>query len=319
MFVYIRESPVSSISYKIGQKVESCRLMQGYTQAELASKVGLTCQEINNYELGYVLIPIKTSYAIAEELSVSVADLLPEAVEVRKDNYCEDEDEEILYLIGIYERIQDQELRKAIRPLIRSVYVSEKMSQEEAKIEVARNLIKEGVSVDIIAQATGLSTYEYADTEKEICTNSIYYKIGQRIKEWRLIRRYTQKDLEDKVSLTLKEIHDYEKGYTDVPLDKLYEIAEVLSVNIKALLPKVIKEENKLLSFINEYRKTEDQESRDILDTLGKFLFEDMQTGKEKIKKAEKIMVAKNLVEAGIAVDIILRTTGLTADELDAS
>ncbi|WP_454898850.1 helix-turn-helix domain-containing protein, partial [Wolbachia pipientis] len=72
--------------------------------------------------------------------------------------------------------------------------------------EIAKNLVKEGVSVDIISQATGLSIYEYDSTEREICTDSIYYRIGQRIREWRLIKRYTQEDLANKVGLTLKEI-----------------------------------------------------------------------------------------------------------------
>ncbi|GFR20658.1 helix-turn-helix domain-containing protein [Trichonephila clavata] len=310
--------------------------MQEYTQVELASKTELTYQEINNYELGYILIPIEVSYKIAEALLVNVIDLLPEPVVVRKDSYCEDEDEEILYLTGIYE--DHQELRKVIRPLIRSVYLSEKINQEGARIEIAKNLVKEGVSVEIISQTTGLSIYEYDNAEEEICTDSIYYKIGQRIKEWRLIRRNTQKDLADKVGLTAKEIHEYERGYTAVSFDKLYEIAEVLSVNIKVLLPETreSKEENKLLSLIkallpkitkcenedskkllslmDKYREDENQES---LDALVKSLSEDMKSSKEKVKKAEKIKVAKDLVKAGIAIEIIVRASGLTVDELN--
>ncbi|WP_353285453.1 helix-turn-helix domain-containing protein [Wolbachia endosymbiont (group A) of Beris morrisii] len=324
MFVPVRKvsdyvNLVGSISYEIGQKIENCRLMQEYTQVELASKTELTYQEINNYELGYILIPIEVSYKIAEALLVNVIDLLPEPVVVRKDSYCEDEDEEILYLTGIYE--DHQELRKVIRPLIRSVYLSEKINQEGARIEIAKNLVKEGVSVEIISQTTGLSIYEYDNAEEEICTDSIYYKIGQRIKEWRLIRRNTQKDLADKVGLTAKEIHEYERGYTAVSFDKLYEIAELLSVNIKVLLPKTRKnedgkEENRLLGFLSKYRKTEDQKSVAILDGLVKSLSESMEIDKEKVKKAEKIKIAKDLVKAGVAIDIIVRASGLTAGEL---
>ncbi len=326
MFVPVRKvsdyvNLVGSISYEIGQKIESCRLMEGYTQAELASRIGLSYQEINNYELGYSPTPIEVLYTIAEALLVNVIDLLPEPVVVRKDSYCEDEDEEILYLTGIYGRIQDhQELRRVIRPLIRSVYLSEKINQEGARIEIAKNLVKEGGSVEIISQTTGLSIYEYDNAEGEICTDSIYYKIGQRIKEWRLIRRNTQKDLADKVGLTAKEIHEYERGYTAIPFDKLYEIAEVLSVNIKAMLPKTRKnedgkEENRLLGFLSKYRKTEDQKSVAILDGLVKSLSESMEIDKEKVKKAEKIKVAKDLVKAGIAIDIISRASGLSAKE----
>ncbi|WP_353286052.1 helix-turn-helix domain-containing protein [Wolbachia endosymbiont (group A) of Philanthus triangulum] len=301
MFVSVRD--VSSIHYKIGQKIEDCRLMQRCTQAELASKIGLAYKEVTNYENGYIPIPIEVLYVIARVLSVNVVDLLPKPITVRE---YKDEDEEILYLTKIYE---NQKLGKIVPSLVRFVHISEKINQEEARLEVAKNLVKEGVSVDIISQATGLSIYEYNDTEQEIYTDSIYYRIGQRIREWRLIRRYTQKDLADKIDLTLKEIHEYEKGYTAISFDKLYEIARALSVNIKVLLPKT-RESKKLLSLMDEYRE---QES---LDALVKSLSEDMKSGKEKVKKAEKIKIAKDLVKAGIAIEIIVRASGLTVDEL---
>ncbi|WP_264953988.1 MULTISPECIES: WO male-killing family protein Wmk [unclassified Wolbachia] len=303
--MFVSVSDVSPIRYKIGQKIENCRLMRGHTQIELASKIGLTYQEVNSYENGYIPIPVGALYVIARVLLVDVVDLLPEPVVVR-----EYEDEEILYLTKIYE---NQKLGKIVPSLVRFVHISEKINQEEARLEVAKNLVKEGVSVDIISQATGLSIYEYNDTRKEVCTDSIYYRIGQRIREWRLIRRYTQKDLADKVDLTLKEIHEYEKGCTAISFDKLYEIARALSVNIKVLLPETreSKEENRLLSLIDEYIE---QES---LDTLVKSLSEDIKDSKEKVKKMEKIKVAKNLVKEGVSTDVILRASGLTADECE--
>ncbi|WP_264330456.1 WO male-killing family protein Wmk [Wolbachia endosymbiont (group B) of Erebia ligea] len=299
MFVSVRD--VSSIHYKIGQKIEDCRLMQRCTQAELASKIGLAYKEVTNYENGYIPIPIEVLYVIARVLSVNVVDLLPKPITVRE---YEDEDEEILYLTKIYE---NQKLGKIVPSLIRFVHISEKINQEEARLEVAKNLVKEGVSVDIISQATGLSIYEYDNTEKEVCTDSIYYRIGQRIREWRLIRRYTQKDLADKVGLALKEIHEYEIGYTAISFDKLYQIAEGLSVNIKVLLPKT-RESKKLLSLMDEYGEQE---------SLVKSLSESMKNGKKKVKKIEKIKVAKNLAKAGVAIDIIVRASGLTTDECE--
>ncbi|WP_264686952.1 MULTISPECIES: WO male-killing family protein Wmk [unclassified Wolbachia] len=298
MFVSVRD--ISSISYEIGQKIENSRLMRGHTQIELASKIGLTYQEVDSYESGYSAIPIEVLYTIAKELSVSAIDLLPELVVVRE---YEDEDEEILYLTKIYE---NQKLGKIVPSLVRFVHISEKINQEEARLEVAKNLVKEGVSVDIISQATGLSIYEYDNTEKEVCTDSIYYRVGQRIREWRLIKRYTQKDLANKVGLTLKEIHDYERGYTAITFDKLYEISDALSVNIKVLLPKT-RESKKLLSLMDEYGEQE---------SLVKSLSENMKSGKEKVKKTERIKVAKNLVKAGVSTDVILRASGLTVDEL---
>ncbi|WP_265030090.1 WO male-killing family protein Wmk [Wolbachia endosymbiont (group A) of Philonthus cognatus] len=297
MFVSVRD--VSSIHYKIGQKIEDCRLMQRCTQAELASKIGLAYKEVSNYENGYIPIPIKVLYVIARVLSVNVVDLLPKPITVR-----EYEDEEIFYLTKIYE---NQKLGKIVPSLVRFVHISEKINQEEARLEIAKNLVKEEVSTDVISQATGLSIYEYDSTEREICTDSIYYRIGQRIREWRLIRRYTQKDLADKVGLTLKEIHEYERGYTAITFDKLYKISDALLVNIKVLLPKT-RESKKLLSLMDEYGEQE---------SLVKSLSEDMKSGKEKVKKTERIKVAKNLAKAGVAIDIIVRASGLTADECE--
>nr|WP_254229443.1 hypothetical protein [Wolbachia pipientis] len=89
-------------------------------------------------------------------------------------------------------------------------------------------------------------------------------------------------------------------------LDKLYEISDALSVNIKVLLPKT-RESKKLLSLMDEYREQE---------SLVKSLSESMKNGKKKVKKIEKIKVAKNLAKAGVALDIIVRASGLTAGEL---
>ncbi|WP_341820863.1 helix-turn-helix domain-containing protein [Wolbachia endosymbiont (group A) of Myopa testacea] len=313
-FIYDNLKHIGSVSYELGKKIEGYRIVQGYTQAKLASKIGLTHEEIHNFELGCKAITIKESYIIAGALSVNVVDLLLGPTVLRENSWYGDEDKEIVYLTKIHTEVKDQELRKKLYPLVRFVYISEKISQEEAKIEVAKNLVKEGVSVDIIFQATRLSTYEYDDIEKEICTDSILYKVGKRIKEQRLIREYTQEDLANKIGLTPKEIHDYERGYTDIPIEILHKIAKALSVNIKALFLGLTEYENEpALRFIGKCEKIEDQE---LLDAVVKSLSEGMQTGKEKVKKAEKIKIAKDLVKAGIAIDIILRTSGLTADEL---
>ncbi len=162
-----------------------------------------------------------------------------------------------------------------------------------------------------------MSSYEYDDTEKEVCTSSILYKVGKRMKEQRLIRRYTQEDLANKIGSTLKEIHDYEQGYTDIPIEILDKIAKVLSVNIKALFLGLTEYENELLRFIDECKKIEDQESRDVLNTVVRSLSEGMKTSKEKVKKAEKIKVTKSLLKLGVSINIISRATDLTAEELE--
>lgn len=64
--------------YKVvGQKVRSCRIAKGYTQKDLAGKIGVTHQIVLQYEKGTRKISIEKLYAIAEALSVSIADLIP--------------------------------------------------------------------------------------------------------------------------------------------------------------------------------------------------------------------------------------------------
>lgn len=294
---YYKPEYIDSINYKVGQEIEICRLKQEYTTIDLANKIGVTPQEIHGLEQGYNPISIEILYKIAEGLSVNARDLLPEPKVLNEDCYFEGEAERILSLMRIYEKIEDQELRKAICSLIEFAKVYKESSRKEVIEEVSSNLVKEDISVSIILQATDLPT-----CSKKVRIDSIDYTIGQRIEIIQLIRGYTQEDLANKIGVTRQEIHNYEQGYVEIPLDKLYEIAKALSVKVRVLLPETIKKD--------ESNKAER------LATLVKTLSKSMKVIKEKVKRAEKIKIGKNLVKAGVAIDIILRVTGLTADEL---
>ncbi|GFR18344.1 helix-turn-helix transcriptional regulator [Trichonephila clavata] len=307
---YYNPEYIDSIDYKVGQEVEICRLIQRYTQIDLADEIGVTYQEIHKYEQGYNPISIETLYKIAKALSVNTADLLPEPKVLNEDCYFEGEAEKILSLVRMYEKIENQELRKAIYSLIEFAKGYKESSRKEAREEVSNNLVKENISVSIILQATGLSTCKY--TEKKVRTDSIDYKIGQRIEIIQLIRGYTQEDLANKIGVTPKEINDYEQGYIAIPLDTLYEIAKALLVKVRVLLPEIKKDESNEV----EISETENQESWSRLSALVETLSKSMKVVKEKVKKAEKIKIAKDLVKAGIAIEIIVRASGLTVDEL---
>ncbi len=120
------------------------------------------------------------------------------------------------------------------------------------RIKIAKGLVKAGVSVDTVSKTIGLSADECVEEK----TGSIYYQIGKKIKEWRLVREYTQKDLAEKMSTTRDEISNYEQGRVAIPLEKLYAIAETLSISITDLL---IEEdeivESELPDLIKEYKK----------------------------------------------------------------
>ncbi|OJH31433.1 HTH-type transcriptional regulator ImmR [Wolbachia endosymbiont of Armadillidium vulgare] len=291
------------LDYEVGQKVKSWRLERGYTQKDLAEKIGVKYWVILQYEKGNRRIPIERLYAITEALSISITDLIP----VSK-SCLEDEGEEILDLVREYKKINDQELRKMFCLITKFVQVSEKSSRKSEKIKIAKGLVKAGISVDIVAKTIGLSADECVEEK----VGSIYYQIGKKIKEWRLVREYAQKDLAEKMNTTRHEISNYEQGRTSVPLDKLYEMAEALSINITDLLiEEGSKVKNELPDLIKEYKEIESQELR---NALIKSLFEGIRICEEKVREIERIKVAKDLVKGGISVDIILQAVGLPVD-----
>ncbi len=298
-----------SIRYQIAQKVRSWRLKRGYTQKDLAGKIGVTYQIVLQYEKGTRRISIEKLYAIAEILSIGIVDLIP----VSNEKIClEDEGEEILNLVRKYKTINDQELRRIFCLLTKIARIGEENSKKTERIKIAKGLVKAGVSVDIVAKTIGLSADECVEEK----TGSIYYQIGKKIKEWRVVREYTQKDLAEKMTTTRNEISNYEQGRVAIPLEKLYAIAETLSISITDL---VIEEdegsrvENELPDLIKEYKEIESQELR---NALIKSLFEGIRICEEKVRKAERIKVAKDLVKGGISIDIILQALGISLDEI---
>ncbi len=293
-----------SLDCEVGEKVKNWRLERSYTQKDLARKIGVKYWVILQYEKGNRRISIERLYAIAEALSISITDLIP----VSK-SCLEDEGEEILNLIRKYKTINDQELRRMFCLLTKFVQVSEKSSKKAEKVKIAKGLVKAGISVDVVAKTIGLSADECVEEK----TGSIYYKIGKKIKEWRVVREYTQKDLAEQMSTTRHEISNYEQGRTSVPLDKLYGIAKVLSINIIDLLELTGDEmvENELSDLIKEYKEIESQELRNVLI---KSLFESIQICDEKVREVERIKVGRDLVKGGISIDIILQAVGLPVD-----
>ncbi|WP_265035243.1 MULTISPECIES: WO male-killing family protein Wmk [unclassified Wolbachia] len=292
-----------SLDCEVGEKVKNWRLERGYTQKDLAEKIGVKYWVILQYEKGNRRISIERLYAIAEALSISITDLIP----VSK-SCLEDEEEEILNLVREYKKINDQELRRMFCLLTQFVQVSEKSSRKAEKIKIAKGLVKAGISVDVVSKTIGL----FADECVEEKTGSIYYQIGKKIREWRLVREYTQKDLAEKMDTTRDEISNYEQGRVATPLRKLYEIAGVLSINIIDLLELTgDKIENELPDLIKEYKEIESQELR---HALIKSLFEGIRICEEKVREIERIKVAKDLVKGGISIDIILQAVGLPVD-----
>ncbi len=298
-----------SIRYKIAQKVRSWRLKQKYTLKDLVDKTGIKYHTLLRYEQGTCGIPTKKLKVIAEALSVHVGSLFPRQKVLREN--CSFNKE---WMIA---KIKGQESCKLIRDLTGFIQAEEENNVKAARVSMAKNLAKVGFDNDIIYRATGLSTEEYDNKEKK---GSEHSNEGQEIKKWRIIRGYTQEDLAKELDIGPSQIHHYEQGSVTILSERLWEIAEKLSVNPEDLMKKEednYKAENELLSWVRESKKIDNQESRDELGIWVEFLSQRKQVYKEKIYKAEAIKVANNLRMLDVSIDVISKITDLSIEELE--
>ncbi|PBQ26571.1 transcriptional regulator [Wolbachia pipientis wAus] len=299
-----------SLRYQIAQKVRSWRLKRKYTLKDLVGKANINYHTLLRYEQGTCGIPIERLKVIANALSIPIRNLFPRR-KVLKESSCFDEARSQ----EMYNFIEKIEGRKAIYMLTKSVRAEEESNIKAARIRIAKNLVKAGFATDIIYRATGLLTEEYADRESIGCTSQ---NGGQEIKKWRIIRGYTQEELAKKLDVGPSQIHHYEQGSITLLSERLWEIARELSVNAEDLI-KEYKEndcegENELLGLAREYRKIDNQESRDELNIWVEFLLQRKQIYGEKIDKVERMKVANNLLQLGFSTDVISKivTTSFT-------
>ncbi|WP_386086929.1 helix-turn-helix domain-containing protein [Wolbachia endosymbiont (group A) of Norellia spinipes] len=299
-----------SIRYQIAQKVRSWRLKRKYTLKNLADKAGINYHTLIRYEQGTCGIPTEKLKILAEALSIPIRNLFP-GRKVLKEDSCFDKAK----TQEMYNFIEKTGGHKAIYALTKSVRAEEESNIKAARIRIAKNLVKAGFDTEIIYRATGLSTEEYADKERYEPNG------GQEIKKWRIIKGYTQEELAKKLNIGPSQIHHYEQGSVTILSERLWEIARELSVDVEDLI-KEYKEndckdgegENELLSLAREYRKIDNQESRDELNIWVEFFLQRKQIYKEKIDKVERMKVANNLLQLGFSTDVISQivTTSFT-------
>ncbi|WP_395463364.1 helix-turn-helix domain-containing protein [Wolbachia endosymbiont of Cantharis cryptica] len=310
------------IDYEVGKKLKYEREIQEDTQAGLGSKVGVSEKQMSRYERGENSTLIITILEIAEKLGIDSARVLPESTVPEGT-----EAKETLSLVRECKKFRNYELYKMASALNKSMQIGKEEGKKVGKIKVAKNLLKAGVSLDIIFQTTGLFTDELKKYCRKEIVNFIAYKIGEKIKEWRLARGYSREDLGNKVGLTAAQIYHYEQGTHLITTKRLHAIAEALLVNIKTLLPKISEliekgnveiersnedreGENGLLDLVREFNKIEDEKIRDKFYSLIMSVSKRIQINKEKGKKIGEIEVEKNLLEVGIPIDIVHQATG---------
>jgi hypothetical protein len=60
-------------------------------------------------------------------------------------------------------------------------------------------------------------------------TKSINYKMGQKGKDWKLVRTYTHMELGYKIGVSHQQIQRYEQGVDSISIEKLCAISEYCS------------------------------------------------------------------------------------------
>ncbi|WP_341808264.1 helix-turn-helix transcriptional regulator [Wolbachia endosymbiont (group E) of Neria commutata] len=115
--------------------------------------------------------------------------------------------------------------------------------------------------------------------------------LGKKIRERRLICGLSQADLAKKAGISPQQVQKYETGVTRVTIDKLYELAEALSVDISYFLTNISEnaaelhcekktfdydnsnvDGEEMLKFVKEYRKIKDEVSCNLIYSLIKHI-----------------------------------------------
>jgi transcriptional regulator with XRE-family HTH domain len=67
--------------------------------------------------------------------------------------------------------------------------------------------------------------------------------LGQRLRLARKALGLTQKDLAIKLGITFQQLQKYEKGTNRISVDRLYEVVDILGIDMKDLIGENVKQE----------------------------------------------------------------------------
>ncbi|XGA07968.1 MAG: helix-turn-helix transcriptional regulator [Wolbachia endosymbiont of Xenopsylla cheopis] len=74
--------------------------------------------------------------------------------------------------------------------------------------------------------------------DRKVKNKEVDKYIGKKIKESRLIKKMTQSDLGQEISLTFQQVQKYEKGINCISASRLYYLAKVLEIDVNDFFPK---------------------------------------------------------------------------------
>jgi len=111
------------IDARIGKKIRQFRLTRGFTQSELAEKIGISYQQIQKYENGTNHILVCRLYDLAQALSIDIINFFTDIPVKTEDPHIDSSDEcdkEIFMIMREYRKIKSKKSRDAIYLLLKS-------------------------------------------------------------------------------------------------------------------------------------------------------------------------------------------------------
>jgi len=87
---------------------------------------------------------------------------------------------------------------------------------------------------------------------------SIYYQIGQKIKKFRKIAKFSQKELASNLGVSFQQLQKYESGENRITADKLWKVSCFLEMDINNFFDKNTDtfEESKIKTNEEKLKKT---------------------------------------------------------------
>ena len=151
----------------VGREIKKQRIMKGMSQNQLASRLGITFQQVQKYEKGTNRIVISRLYELARVLGIEIKDLISKlqndvrsitdgseiadaslregdesSLEEFSHNY--NDGKEILMLVRAYRRIKSDKMRGAIHTLVKVMCAEQhrddyENSDVDADLDYAQN------------------------------------------------------------------------------------------------------------------------------------------------------------------------------------
>lgn len=128
------ETQSTEIDRRVGERLRVFRLARGYTQKDVAERVGLSFQQVQKYEQGLNRITAGRLWQLASILEVDIQDFFSSVgADVLDAKSC---DARVFQTAAILESISDHETRRSLLDLIESC-AKASVSQEALKLRVS--------------------------------------------------------------------------------------------------------------------------------------------------------------------------------------